>query len=105
MVDRVTVGGYGDGVNELGVDGVDKVDVVGKLILERFECLASESGTGNKSNPERSPSAAKAAKISSRSVRSRVDRHGWELEEDEDCEEILKPTPHGGLQNDILSSG
>ena len=73
MVDGVTVGGYGDGVNELGVDGVDRVDVVGELILERFECLASESGTGNKSNPERSPSAAKAAKISSQSVQSRVD--------------------------------
>ena len=79
--------------------------MVGELISERFECLASELGTGNKSNPERSPSAANAAKISSRSVRSRVDRRGWELEEDEDCKEILKPTPRGGLQNDILWSG
>ena len=72
-----------DSVNELGVDGVDRVDVVGELISERFKCLASESGTGNKLNLERSPSAAKAAKISSRSVRSWVDRRGWELEEDE----------------------
>ena len=79
--------------------------MVGELISERFECLASESGTGNKSNPEKSPSVAKAARISSRSLRSRVDRRGWELEEEEDCEEILKPTPHGGLQNDILSLG
>ena len=95
MVDGVTVGGYGDGVNELGVDDVDRVDVVGELISERFECLASESGTENKSNPEKSPSAAKVARILSRSVRLRVDRRGWELEEEEDCEEILKPTPHG----------
>ena len=37
-----------DSVNELGVDGVDRVDVVCELISERFKCLASESGTGNK---------------------------------------------------------
>ena len=70
MVDGVTVGGYGDGINELGVDGVDRVDVVGELITERFECLASAPGTGNKLNPEK---AAKAARISSRSVWSWID--------------------------------
>jgi hypothetical protein len=61
-------GGGGDGDRELGVitdgDG-DKWDVVGEFRLERFECLASSSGTGNKSKSEKSPSSAKAANISS----------------------------------------
>ena len=59
-------GGGGDGDSKLGVitdgDG-DKCDIVGKLWSEEFECLASLSGTGNKSKSEKSPSSAKAANI------------------------------------------
>ena len=70
--DGVFSGGGGDGDRELGVvtDG-DKCDVVGKLRSERFKCLASSSGTGNKSKSEKSPSLAKAANISSRRFRWR----------------------------------
>ena len=61
-------GGGGDGDRELGVvtdsDG-DKCDVVGELQSERFECLASSSGTGNRSKSEKLPSSAKATNISS----------------------------------------
>ena len=70
-------GGSGDSDRELGVvtDGVgDKCDVVGELRLERFECLALLSGTGNKSKSEKSPSSAKAANISSRRFRCRFGR-------------------------------
>ena len=70
-------GGGGDGDRELGVitdgDG-DKWDVVGEFRSERFECLASLSGTGNKSKSEKSPSSAKAANISSRRFRCRFGR-------------------------------
>ena len=70
-------GGGGDGDRELGVitdgDG-DKWDVVGKFQSEIFECLASLSGTGNKSKSEKSPSSAKAANISSRRFRCRFGR-------------------------------
>ena len=62
-------GGGGDGDRELGVvtdsDG-DKCDVVGELRSERFKCLASSLGTGNKSKSEKLPSSAKAANILSR---------------------------------------
>ena len=67
-------GGGGDGDRELGVvtDGdSDKCDVVGELRSERFKCLASSSGTGNKSKSEKSPSSAKAANISSWRFRCR----------------------------------
>jgi hypothetical protein len=61
-------GSGGDGDSELGVitegDG-DRCDVVSELRSGRFECLASSSGTGNKSKSEKSPSSAKAANISS----------------------------------------
>ena len=70
-------GGGGDGDRELGVvtdgDG-DKWDIVGEFRSERFECLASLSGTGNRSKSEKSPSSAKAANISSRRFRCRFGR-------------------------------
>ena len=75
--DCVMSGSGGDGDRELGVvtdgDG-DKCDVVGELRSERFECLASLSGTGNRSKSEKSPSSAKAANISSRRFRCRFGR-------------------------------
>ena len=70
-------GGGGDSDRELGVvtdADSDKCDVVGELRLERFECLASSSGTGNKSKSEKSPSSAKAANISSQRFRWRFGR-------------------------------
>ena len=61
---------------QLGVLHKALVAIAGTLCTMVPGSIAA-SGTGNKSNPERSPSAANAAKISSRSVRSRVDRRGW----------------------------
>ena len=63
-----SIGGLsGDGGdNELGIitdsDG-DKCDVVGQFQSGIFECLASSSGTENKSKSEKLPSSAKAANI------------------------------------------
>ena len=56
-----------------GSDG-DKCDVVGELRSERFECLASLLGTGNKSKSKKSPSSAKAANILSQRFRWRFGR-------------------------------
>jgi hypothetical protein len=86
-------GGGGDSDNELGVvtdgDG-DKCDVVGELRLGRFECLASSSGTGNKSKSEKSPSLAEAANISSRRFQWRFGQSSGGCDVD-GCKENLKP--------------
>ena len=86
------MGGAGDGDNELGViitDGDGGVlDVVVELCSDKFECLASSSGTGNKSKSEKSPSSAKAAKISSGRFRSGVGCS---------CVVLFEVDDHGGI--------